>query len=175
MVKVRDSTQNKHGNTENWISVVASTKRARAVAVSLRLALRMEQEPKMSRSYTQHSMEHIFGLTEVTMIRLPLKEWASAGDIRDLEQIAQTDPLPAGWPDLNSAIARSSPGFAEWLRKLASRQWTPTSDSTKEKLQRIDFSMPWCARLRWGAGNLKNVDVFIHASGSAGSVKWETI
>jgi hypothetical protein len=55
------------------------------------------------------------------------------------------------------------------------RDWMPDNEYTKDRLGRVDFAMPWCARLRWGARNLDNVDVFIHATGGSGSVEWETI
>ena len=48
----------------------------------------------MSWSITQKDLEHFFGLTEVAMIRLPLKEWASEEDMKKLEAIATSEPLP---------------------------------------------------------------------------------
>jgi hypothetical protein len=101
--------------------------------------------------------------------------WASPSELDDLTQIATSDPQPDDWPELQSKVARRSVGFADWLRRLAEREWTTHDARIKDLLGRVDFSMPWCARLRWGAGNLHNVDVFIHATGGSGSVEWETI
>lgn len=129
----------------------------------------------MAWSLTQRDMEHFFGLTEVAMIRLSLTEWASPSELEELTQIATGDPRPDDWAELQSRIARKSIGFADWLRRLARREWISDDEHIKDRLGQVDFSMPWCARLRWGAGNLSNVDVFIHATGGAGSVEWETI
>jgi hypothetical protein len=126
-------------------------------------------------SLTQRDMEHWLGLKEVTMIRLPLAEWASPAELEELEQIANRDPLQNDWVELQSKVARGSPGFADWLRRLTAREWIPNDQYVKSRLDQIDFSMPWCARLRWGAGNVSNVDVFIHATGGSGDVEWETI
>jgi hypothetical protein len=122
---------------------------------------------------SQRDFEVHWGLTEVVMIRLPLKEWANERDLADLTQIATG--ASKDWPILHSEIARTSPGFREWLRRLSRREWQPSDDWVKAKLAVIDFELPWCARLRWGKGNLKNVDVFIHATGGVESIAWETI
>ena len=126
---------------------------------------------------TQHDLEVRLGLTEIVMIRLPLSEWVNEDELAALTQIATGDPLPENWPSLQSEIARASPGFREWLRRLSRRQWQPSqADGRVEtKIADIDFQLPWCARLRWGARNLKNVDVFIHATGGVNSIKWESI
>ena len=126
---------------------------------------------------TQHDLEVLLGLTEVVMIRLPLNEWINEDELAALTQIATSDPLPDNWPSLQSGVARSSPGFREWLRQLSRRKWEPSEADgrVKAKIADIDFELPWCARLRWGARNLKNVDVFIHATGGVNSIKWESI
>ena len=125
----------------------------------------------------QRNLEVWLGLTEVVMIRLPLNEWANEDELATLTQIATSDPLPDDWPTLESEVVRNSPGFREWLRRLSRREWEPSGADrwVKEKIARIDFELPWCARLRWGARNLKNVDIFIHATGGAQSIKWESI
>lgn len=77
----------------------------------------------MSWNITQRDMEHFFGLTEVAMIRLPLEVWAAADELQQLTQIATKDPLPNEWPELQSKVARRSPGFQDWLRKLSQHEW----------------------------------------------------
>lgn len=134
----------------------------------------------MSWSATQRDLEHLLGLTEVTMIRLPLKDWASPDELKELKQITTSAPLPDGWAELQTKLARRSVGFAQWLRSLSAREWVPDerirdSERIKADLLRIDFALPWCARLRWGTGNVRNVDVFIHATGGSGPLEWETI
>jgi hypothetical protein len=127
---------------------------------------------------TQHEMEHLWGLTEVVMIRLPVEDWASEADVAALTAIAETDPLHEDWPIRQHAVARKSAGFTRWLRDLAAGKWKPrgeASDRVMERLAKVDFSLPWCARLRWGARYLKTVDVFIHATGNTDHIKWETI
>ena len=129
----------------------------------------------MSWSITQKDLEHFFGLTEVAMIRLPLKEWASEEDMKKLEAIATSEPLPEDWPELQCKIARKSYGFIKWMQNLATKNWKAEKNYINEKLQKIDFSMPWCTRLRWGARNLKNVDIFIHVTVGTSQIAWETI
>jgi hypothetical protein len=125
----------------------------------------------------QRNLEVWLGLTEVVMIRLPLNEWVNHDELARLTQIANSNPLPRDWPDLQSEVARNSSGFREWLRRLSRHQWQPSDadERIKSKVAAIDFELPWCARLRWGARNLRNVDVFIHATGGVSSIKWESI
>jgi hypothetical protein len=125
----------------------------------------------------QCNLEVLLGLTEVVMIRLPLKESVNKDELAALTQIATSNPLPDNWSSLQSEVARTSPGFHEWLRRLSRGKWQPSEADgwVKAKIANIDFELPWCARLRWGARNLENVDVFIHATGGVNSIKWESI
>lgn len=129
----------------------------------------------MSWAVTQRDMEYWLGLTEVVMIRLPLSVWGSPDERAELATVAAADPLPDNWPELASGVARRSLGFRKWLGDLSHGRWVPEDDTTRRAVARIDFSLPWCARLRWGARNTNNVDVFIHATGGAGDIEWETI
>lgn len=97
-------------------------------------------------SLTQRDMEHFFGLTEVTMIRLPMTEWASPDELKQLEQIATTDPLPDDWAELQSKVARRSAGFAHWLRRLAAREWSP-SDKDENVMSRLGHAAAACEQV----------------------------
>lgn len=84
----------------------------------------------MSWSPTQRDMEHFFGLTEVAMIRLSLKEWASPGDLEDLTQIATSNPCPITGLSFNrrwhAEVLDSPTGFGD-LRSATGRRMTNTS------------------------------------------------
>jgi hypothetical protein len=121
-------------------------------------------------------LESLWGLTEITMIRLPCNVWASAEEQVLLAEIAST--MPEHWSEQMSAVARNSQGFRQWLRGLSSHSWSPTNEmqvTRRDRITRIDFSLPWCARLRWGARVAGSVDVFVYATGVAPDLPWETI
>ena len=125
-----------------------------------------------------NELEPVWGLTEVTMIRLPTSEWASADEQERLREICASAELSDDWPMRMSAIARNSTGFRRWLASLSKGTWEPpegASITDKPKLDQVDFALPWCARLRWGSRWHTSVDVFLCATGGVAGVGWETI
>jgi hypothetical protein len=133
------------------------------------------QQPKPE-SIQQPELESRFGLTEIVMLRLPLVDWATANEIAEITQIAKAVPLPEQWWTMQDHILRNSQGFQDWLRRLADGTWRPDDDeSSAKKLDAIDFRLPWCARTRWGAGNVQNVDIFVHATGGTDKIRWKSI
>jgi hypothetical protein len=107
------------------------------------------------------------------MLRLPLVDWATANEIAAITQIAKASPKQ--WWTMQDHILRNSPGFQDWLRRLADGTWRPQDESSAKKLDAIDFRLPWCARTRWGHGNVQNVDIFVHATGGTNKIRWESI
>jgi hypothetical protein len=73
--------------------------------------------------------------------------------------------LPEGWGEELCALVRGSTRFNEWLRALPSRDLPAFGG----KDVRIDSRLPWCVRLRWGAGVAATVDIFVCATAGAGS------
>jgi hypothetical protein len=127
-------------------------------------------------SIQQSELESRLGLTEVVMIRLPLVDWATQTELAAITQIAKADPRPDNWWTLQDHVLRNSEGFRAWLVKVADGRWRPANDRyCADKLDKVDFRLPWCARTRWGAGNVANVDVFIHATGGTQNIRWESI
>jgi len=125
-------------------------------------------------------MEGFLGLTEITMIRLPTKYWASKQEQAELDAISSQEP--EDWPLLLSRIARTSAGFCLWLDSLRGG-WTIPEDVSvtyPQRLAEVDFTLPWCVRLRWGGRISTSVDVFLHGTGAAtscqrGAIDWQTI
>lgn len=119
-------------------------------------------------------LEHILGLTEVAMIRIPISMWASDHERQLIEKIKKSD-LPESRVREFTKIARLSPGFKSLLQNLSSKDGSRlTQFANSEKLEGIDFSLPWCVRLRW-APKTDTVDMFICATGEGGTIKWYTI
>src|ERR1700726_4558506 len=96
----------------------------------------------------QRNLEVLLGLTEVVMIRLQLEEWANEKELVALTNIITRNPLPDNWSSFQSEVARTSPGFQEWLRRLSRGKWQPSEAEVKAKIANIDFELPWRARLR---------------------------
>jgi hypothetical protein len=126
-------------------------------------------------SIQQPELESRFGLTEIVMLRLPLVEWATANEIAAITKIAKAEPRPQQWWTMQDHILRNSKGFQDWLRRLADGKWRPRDEYSAKKLDAVDFRLPWCARTRWGHGNVENVDIFVHATGGTDKIRWESI
>ena len=123
-------------------------------------------------------LEHVWGLTEIAMIRTPVAAWASDPERVAILDIQKQDELPEAWPDRLSEVARNSPGFRTFLKRIQLKQFNELGFKLDEKkYQRIlsaDFSLPWCVRLRWSAHCSDKVDLFLCATGNAGNVEWYT-
>lgn len=118
--------------------------------------------------------EAVWGLREVTMIRMPTSTWASDIEQAQLNLIATT--LPEEWALKMDRVARCSAGFRNWLARLSEGDWRPSEDvsvTNPRELAAVDFRLPWCARLRWGGGVSHTVDVFLHATGGHGELEWD--
>jgi hypothetical protein len=126
-------------------------------------------------SIQQPELESRFGLTEIATFRLPLVEWATAIEIEAITQIAKAAPLPEQWWTLEDHVLHKSLGFQSWLCRLADGTWRPDDKYIAKKLDAIDFRLPWCARTKWSAGNIRNVDIFVHATGGTNNIRWESI
>jgi hypothetical protein len=125
-----------------------------------------------------NDLEVVWGLTEVAMLRVPIRAWADDVERARIHQIQHTEPLPVDWVRQLTNIARLSPGFSRFLRTLSSHVSSGLvleNLENADRLKSVDFSLPWCARLRWGARNSENVDLFVCATGGAAGVKWYTI
>lgn len=120
-------------------------------------------------------LEAWWGLTEVAMIRVPVSFWASPQEQESIERVHKSDSPPEDKHYQFLRIARLSTGFRALLRDFASKERSRLLQFPNlTTLDGIDFSMPWCARLRW-AGGAKTVDIFICATGESGTIKWYTI
>ena len=121
-------------------------------------------------------LEHSWGLTEVARVRVPVASWASDHEQAAIQNIQWH--LPEAWPDRLSEVARNSLGFRRFLQAIQSKDFDQLGFTLDEevckRLSGADFSLPWCARLRWGAKKSRTVDLFVCATGSAGNVKWYT-
>jgi hypothetical protein len=129
----------------------------------------------MAPSIQQPELESRFGLTEIAMLRLPLVDWATPDEIAAIVRIGELDPRPEEWWTLRDHILRKSPGFREWLLRLADGRWRPADEYFAKRLDAVDFRLPWCARTRWSWGNVDQVDIFVHATGGTGKIQWESI
>ena len=120
-------------------------------------------------------LEHSWGLTEIAMVRAPVASWASDHEQEAIQNIQRQ--MPEAWPDRLSEVARNSLGFRTLLQSIQSKSFDQLGFTLDEEVCKLlsgaDFSLPWCARLRWSTKPGK-VDLFVCATGSAGNVKWYT-
>ena len=126
---------------------------------------------------TLDDLEHIWGLTEVAMLRIPLSLWASEEELNAIRSIQTTSPLPDDWPRKLSEIARNSDGFVKFLRHFRSQsldQYAIATNPSAPRLNEVDFELPWCARLRWSASYTERVDLFVCVTGGVRDVRWYT-
>ncbi len=122
---------------------------------------------------TLYDLEHVWGLTEIAMLRIPLSLWASKEELNAIRSIQTTSPHPEKWPHKLSEIARRSEGFMELLRHLSSQYFDKYAINTGAlRLSEVDFELPWCARLRWSSA--EHVDVFVCVTGGVRNVSWQT-
>jgi len=107
------------------------------------------------------NLKTVWGLTEVAQLyRTPVAELVSQREASEIAQLQAREPLPDGWAEEVCALVRASTHFNNWLRVLPSRD-LPAFGGKKV---RVDSTLPWCVRLRWGAGVGTTVDVFVCAT-----------
>jgi len=107
------------------------------------------------------TLQMTWGLSEIAQLyRTPVKTLVSVGEADRIAELQHRKPLPDSWPSDVSSVVRSSERFAEWLRDLPNRD---LPSRRNERLQ-VDSSLPWCVRLRWGAGVSDTVDIFVYAT-----------
>jgi hypothetical protein len=108
------------------------------------------------------NLEKVWGIPEVAQLyRTKVADLVSAEEAAEITRIQKLNPLPENWVLELCSIVRKSDRFKEWLRALPSREFT----ASKNQRFRIDSSLPWCARLRWGAHLADTVDIFVCAAG----------
>jgi hypothetical protein len=107
------------------------------------------------------NLNTVWGLTEVAQLyRTPVTELVSEREAAEIAQLQARKPLPDGWGEEVCALVRASTHFNNWLRGLPSRDLPAFGGKTV----RVDSKLPWCVRLRWGAGVGTTVDVFVCAT-----------
>jgi len=109
------------------------------------------------------TLEKVWGLAEIAQLyRTPVVDLVSEEEATHIAQLRSRKPLPEDWALDASSVVRDSRRFQEWLRAL------PKRDILTFGSQRLllDSSLPWCVRLRWGAGVSQSVDLFVYGSGS---------
>jgi hypothetical protein len=114
------------------------------------------------------NLNTVWGLTEVAQLyRTPVAELVSEREAAEIAQLRARKPVPEGWAEEVCALMRASTHFNKWLRVLPSRDLPALGG---EKV-RVDSTLPWCVRLRWGGGVGNTVDVFVCATpGTTGRV-----
>jgi hypothetical protein len=112
------------------------------------------------------NLNTVWGLTEVAQLyRTPVAELVSEREAAEIAQLQARKPLPDGWGGEVCALVRASTRFNNWLRVLPSRD-LPAFGGKKV---RVDSTLPWCVRLRWGARVGTTVDVFVCATARTGA------
>ena len=109
------------------------------------------------------TLEKFWGLVEIAQLyRTPLANLVSEEEATEIARLQSRKPLPEEWGRDVCSVVRGSHRFEQWLRALPSRD-LPT---LRSQPLRVDAAMPWCIRLRWGAGVTHSVDLFVYATGS---------
>ena len=102
------------------------------------------------------TLEMVWGLTEICQLyRTPVTDLVSGEEANQIAELQSRSPVPENWWRDACSIVRSSDRFEEWLRALPNRM---------KRGRRLDSSLPWCIRLRWGAGVTDSVDLFVYAT-----------
>lgn len=108
----------------------------------------------------------VSGLIEVAQLyRTPVADLVSANEAAEIARLQARKPLPDGWGEELCNLVRGSDHFQDWLRTLPSRD-LPAFGGKKGQ---VDPGLPWCVRLRWGAGVSTTVDIFVCATENAGT------
>jgi hypothetical protein len=119
--------------------------------------------------------EAILGLAHVVTLQIPISSWANK---QEQESIATTQNLCPRSKSINrdlSKIARLSSGFKELLQELRSQKYNKLAEVPDiDRVNDIDFSLPWCTWLKWGMPNTTTVTMYIYATGGSGKVEWQT-
>jgi hypothetical protein len=103
----------------------------------------------------------VWGLIEVAQLyRTPVSDLVSEEEAAEIARLQARDPSPETWADDVCSVVRASARFKSWLRALPTRD-LPAFGSRKV---RVDPSLPWCVRLRWGGRVAATVDVFVCAT-----------
>lgn len=112
------------------------------------------------------NLNTVWGLVEVAQLyRTPVADLVSPNEAAEIARLQARQPLPDGWGEELCKLVRGSSYFQAWLRALPSRD-LPTLGGEKA---RVDPRLPWCVRLRWGAGVSTTTDIFVCATKDAGT------
>jgi hypothetical protein len=107
------------------------------------------------------TLGNVWGLTEIAQLyRTPVADLVSHEEATAIAQLQDRKPSPDNWSQDVNAVLRASHTFNEWIRVLPSRNLTEYGG---QKV-RIDPSLPWCIRTRWGSGVAHSVDLFVYAT-----------
>lgn len=110
------------------------------------------------------NLSTVWGLVEVAQLyRTPVADLVSENEAAEIARLQARKPLPDGWGEELCKLVRGSDHFQAWLRALPSRD-LPALGGRKG---RVDPQLPWCVRLRWGAGISATVDIFVCATENA--------
>lgn len=111
------------------------------------------------------NLNTVLGLSEVAQLyRTPVADLVSEREATKIAQLQARKPLPVGWGEELCALVRASTHFNKWLRALPCRDLPAFAG----RMVRVDSTLPWCVRLRWGAGVGTTVDIFVCATAGAG-------
>jgi hypothetical protein len=107
------------------------------------------------------NLQTVWGLTEIAQLyRTPVADLVSVAEAAVIAQLQARYPRPEKWAHDVTSVVRASPDFQEWLRTLPTRALPGVGGQTG----RVDPSLPWCVRLRWGAGVTDKVDIFVYTT-----------
>ena len=107
------------------------------------------------------NLNAVWGLTEVAQLyRTPVSDLVSEDEVAEIARLQARSSLPDSWAEELCSLVRASAQFDKWLRTLPSRD-LPVSGGRKV---RVDSTLPWCVRLRWGAHVGTTVDIFVCAT-----------
>jgi len=111
-----------------------------------------------------NNLKKVWGLTECAQLfRTPVADLVSEREAGEIAQLQTTRPLSDNWHEDLCAMVRGSTRFKNWLRALPSQDLPAFGG----KRVRVASTLPWCVRLRWGAGIGTTVDIFVDATADA--------
>jgi hypothetical protein len=112
-----------------------------------------------------HNLRAVWGLTEVAQLyRAPVTDLVSEREAAEIARLQARKPLPDAWGEELCRLVRGSAQFSKWLTTLPSRDLPAFGG----KNVRVNSMLPWCVRLRWGAGVSTTVDIFVCATAGEG-------
>lgn len=101
----------------------------------------------------------IFGVSEVGKIRKSLGEIVDTDELRKITEVQEGD-RPADWTHKLSVILNTSQVYQGFIASIGDSDGKSVAELLPVA-ETIDYSLPWCVRPRWFAGDAEQVDLFL--------------